>query len=134
VDDLESHSGAETMPADTVLALVAAIHIASSCPSFSTGTLTILIEDIEALLDQQRRVQYDQAVADGQHIVARPRLQEGAYRPQALNLLLVSRGQRRARQQVAWSDKGRRVKRRVARCRVRARHSVRRRALLPRTA
>jgi hypothetical protein len=43
--------------------------------------LTVLVEDVEALLHQQRRIQYDQAIADGQHIVARPGLQESAYGP-----------------------------------------------------
>lgn len=45
--------------------------------------LTILVEDVETLLDQQRRVQHDQAVAYWQHIVASSRFEEGAYRPLA---------------------------------------------------
>jgi hypothetical protein len=68
VDDLESHSGAETMPASDVSYRRAA-HV---------GALAVLVEDVEALLDEQRRVQHDQAVADGQHIVASPRLEECA--------------------------------------------------------
>jgi hypothetical protein len=46
VDDLESHNGAETMPISK-LAM-------SGAPSMVV--LAILVEDIEALLDEQRRV------------------------------------------------------------------------------
>jgi hypothetical protein len=51
-----------------------------------SDALTILVEDVETLLHQQRRVQYNQAVAYGQHIVTCPGLQKGAYGP----LLFVS--------------------------------------------
>jgi hypothetical protein len=70
VDDLESHSGAETMP----------IYNVSYGRGRRYGALAVLVEDVQALLDEQRRVQHDQAVADGQHIVAGPRLEECADR------------------------------------------------------
>lgn len=39
---------------------------------------TVLGEDVQALLHAQGRVEDDEAVADGQHVVARPGLEEGA--------------------------------------------------------
>lgn len=40
--------------------------------------LTVLVQDVQALLDEQRRVEDDQAVADRQDVVARPGLEKGA--------------------------------------------------------
>jgi hypothetical protein len=56
VDDFESHSGAETMPArtDQLLHLYIVLY-----------ELTILIEDVQALLHQQRGIEDYQAVAYG---------------------------------------------------------------------
>jgi hypothetical protein len=39
---------------------------------------TILVEDVQALLHQQRRVKDNQAIAYGQHVIARPGLEEGS--------------------------------------------------------
>ena len=39
---------------------------------------TILGEDVQALLHAQGRVENDQTVADGQHVIAGPGLEEGA--------------------------------------------------------
>jgi hypothetical protein len=64
--------------------------------------LTILVEDVEALFDQQRRVQDDQAVANRQHIVAGAGLEEGADRSQALDLLAVDGGDGRSGSCVLW--------------------------------
>lgn len=73
VELFESHSGAETMPATVMLDLC---NLRSCCEPH-----TVLIQDIEALLDEQRRVEHDQAVADGQHIIARAGPEEGANCP-----------------------------------------------------
>lgn len=84
MDDLESHSGADTMPVNDV----------RLCCTTPKDALTVLVEDVETLLDQQRRVQHYQAIADGQHIVARPGLQKSTYSPliscQRLYMLPVS--------------------------------------------
>ena len=75
MDDFESHSGAETMPVHGM-----ALAFVGQC---RRDALAVLVEYVEALLDKQRSVQYDQAIADGQDIVARPSLEEGAYGPLA---------------------------------------------------
>jgi hypothetical protein len=69
VDDLESHSGAETMPArpDQLLHLYVV-----------PGGLTVLVENVQALLHQQRGIEDYQAVAYGQHVIARPGLEESS--------------------------------------------------------
>lgn len=77
---------------------------------------TILGQDVQALLHAQGGVEDDQAVADGQHIVAGPGLEEGADRAlllsaslhrqlelyagayQAVQLLAVERGECARRQ------------------------------------
>jgi hypothetical protein len=69
VEDLESHSGADTMPArpDQLLHLYVV-----------PGGLTVLVEDVQALLHQQRGIEDYQAVAYGQHVIARPGLEESS--------------------------------------------------------
>jgi hypothetical protein len=44
------------------------------------GQLAILDQDVEALLDQQRRVEDNQAEAQREHVVARAHLEERANR------------------------------------------------------
>lgn len=67
MDVLESHSGAETMPGGCQLA-----------DTRRDVHRTILGEDVQALLHAQGRVEDDQTVADGQHVIAGPGLEEGA--------------------------------------------------------
>jgi hypothetical protein len=45
-----------------------------------TPTHTVLDEDVEALLDQERRIEDNQAKAERENIVTRPHLKEGTYR------------------------------------------------------
>lgn len=61
VDVFESHSGADTMPVVGVSALASMRGLV---------LLTILNEDVEALLDQQRLIEDDQAETQGQNVVA----------------------------------------------------------------
>ena len=71
VEDLESHNGAETMPRRQSVK-----GSARRC-----NTATILVQDVQAFLDQQRCVENDQAVADGKHVIAGAGLEEGANGP-----------------------------------------------------
>lgn len=70
MEDFESHSGAETMPG------------CCQPPSrpCTWARPTVLCKDVQALLHAQGGVEDYQAVADGQHVIAGPGLEEGANR------------------------------------------------------
>lgn len=59
---MESHSGAETMPEE--------ISSVEKYVRFFSGEVTILDQDIQALFHGQGGIEYDQAEAEWQHIVA----------------------------------------------------------------
>ena len=69
VEDLESHSGAETMPARTDQLLH--LHVV-------LGRLTILVQDVQTFLHQQSSIEDYQAIAYRQDVIARPGLEEGS--------------------------------------------------------
>jgi hypothetical protein len=75
VDVLESHSGAETMPGRCQCPVYSLLFSARLVCAFRR---TVLGEDVQALLHAQGRVEDDQTVADGQHVIAGPGLEEGA--------------------------------------------------------
>ena len=67
MDDLESQSGADTMPG-----------IVSRGSPPVVARSTVLGQDVQALLHAQGGVEDDKAVADRQHVIAGPGLEEGA--------------------------------------------------------
>lgn len=91
MDDLESHSGAETMPAKRRSVYD------YSLAHYAFHMLTILVQDIQALLYQQCGIEDNQAVANRQHVIARPRLEKssdsslGACQPLTATFLLPGR-------------------------------------------
>lgn len=69
MDVLESHSGADTMPAQC--------QHTSRTQQLVPQPPTLLSKDVQTLLDQQRSVEDDEAVAERQHIVTRPHFEKG---------------------------------------------------------